>query len=229
MKNTFLPLQYRRSFCATVIAACVCVACSSKSMQFSSAPAAAPQNMASSAVNRIMPRNFLATSLNQVFGPSINAVTAAMISPVANDFLLGGPCDNNGTDCPSVLTEDSQAPMIPATTSGRESVMTRTCDLIVDTDSAVRYAVAQVRNDSLTANFTEPTDADTIPPSAQDLLGAYDLFYPGKTPDPSVVASLQAVGQEAYAQAEQDGVTPALDEWRFTLLTLCIAPDWQAP
>jgi hypothetical protein len=186
-------------------------------------------NVSTSIVNRLMTRNVLATTLEDVFGPAATAITATMVSPISNDFLMGGPCDNNDVDCPDDIQEDTQAPMLPATVAGRESMVTRTCDLIVSTDAAIRYAAAQARDESLSQNFSDPTDADTTAPTTNDLQAAYELFYSGKVPDPTVISQLQTVSTQALVVAKAAGVTPDLDAWRFTLLTLCLAPDWQIP
>ena len=169
-------------------------------------------------------RYYVKTMLDEIFGSATAGVPTNELF-LAENSLFGGPCDHYGTkldygapvgNC--ATPGDSQIPLIPGAVSGRYSLTIRACERILSSDTAVRYAAAQAMGVP-----TSPLPTLAFPNSA-NVTGAYGLFYPGLTPSAQVVTDLQGVSQAAQAAGYN-----ANDAWRYMLLSLCRAPDWQVP
>ncbi len=173
---------------------------------------------------RIGNRLYIASTLQDIFGASAMAPVTTLISAPANYEVLGGPCNGYsdigvinygtlsiGSDCASNASAQVQA--IPMVNSARGALITRACNLILNADAAVLNAATLALGNSVTTA--------TIPAmNAASIQKTYDLFYQGRPMSTAISADLLAVANFG---------TTALESWRFTLLTLCYAPDWQIP
>jgi hypothetical protein len=163
---------------------------------------------------RLAPRTFVATTLNDIFGTSIEATTQDLIGSRVGQF--GGPCDPAiPNDCQQ--GGDSLAPMVPVANSARAALSTRACDKIASSDAAVTFAGAQASTSGTTAITTRN-------PNQAEIAAMYDLFFPGRTPNQEILTNLAAIATDA-----RNLNYSYIESWRFILLTLCLSPDWQIP
>lgn len=167
---------------------------------------------------RLMPRQYVAGLLNNIFGSSANAITDGMIANSISNF--GGPCEPYATNCRLRMPANqlqpggyTQAPMIPGPNAIRVAVLYRACDRITQIDAAIENARAR----------TGATSSGVIPTNAQ-IVAAYQLFYVDRTPTSDVTTALAGVISETQTKAY-----PSIEAWRFLFVTLCQAQDWQIP
>lgn len=167
---------------------------------------------------RMLDRLGLKSVLDTLFGPSIVSVTTALIQNHPSQF--GGSCDPAnrvsepaGSDCLSA-SGLSQASVIPGSSSSRASYMTRACDLIASTDSAILFA-GQTILKTLSAQVQTPPTIDQIQAMGQQ-------FTPGIGLTSEQVNSIEGITHEVQSA----GLTP-FEAWRFTYLVLCLSPNWQ--
>jgi hypothetical protein len=163
---------------------------------------------------RLSSRKVISSTLLEIFGPSIQTSLTTRVSLEIGHF--GGPCDpNQNLDCTG--SGESQAPMIPLATTPRMALITRLCDQIVESDTAIQFAIQQaLEAAALPSQIPNPTPAT--------LATAYDLFQPGLTAPSNVIDGLKEVADAAESVPNSVG---ALDSWRFVFLTLCLNPTWQ--
>lgn len=168
---------------------------------------------------RLGNRHFLASRLDQVFGPSQAVKFDTIIR--SQPIHFGGPCDKHNGDFvkdgnDEILGEcneraSSQSAIVPFPSSGRLAYMTRACDIASQSDAAIAYAVTRATGSNTTNRAVASADIDAL----------HKLFYL-KSPSSDVKAALQAVADTA----QQSGY---IDSWRFVLFTLCSDPGWQIP
>jgi hypothetical protein len=176
-------------------------------------------------------RHYVKGVLDEVFGNHAE-VTATTTNLILNERgLFGGPCEHYGNTFNSTPREvngplgncksfgDSQIPLMPGGVSGKFSLTIRACEKILNYDAtnnnrAVRSAASQVG----------VTDANLPYPTAANVTAAYGLFYPGKSPSADATTALMGI-----VNAAQTANYGGLDAWRYMLLALCRAPDWQVP
>lgn len=161
---------------------------------------------------RLATRSYVAGILDQAFGPSVSDVTGTLLR--GNIDQLGGPCDAYGEGCSQ--SSHSQAPLVPPSTSGREAVVIRACDLSASRDDAIAFAAAQARGGSVTDTLAYPV--------AKDVAAAFDLFFRGRVTSSDAMTELLKVSDSAQSQG-----LPPLEAWRFLFLALCLTPHWQTP
>jgi hypothetical protein len=161
---------------------------------------------------RMLPREFVASTLESVYGPSAAPAVNGLIRARADQF--GGPCDTNLGDC--AQNSQSQLSLIPIGVSGRYGYLTRACDVISMSDNAILFAVREALGLPALPLASVPS------PDAGAIQAAFDLFYQDRTPDAGVLGELAAL----VAQSVASGHSP-LDQWRFLLLALCLSPGWQ--
>lgn len=159
-------------------------------------------------VVRLESRSYVATTLNEIFGPAATSLTKSAIAD--NVLQFGGPCDSYSSNCDS---SETQAAVIPAMTSPRAALVYRTCDKILSNDVAVEFA----------RGLTGAISSSTLP-NALQISSAYGLFYVGRTAPLAVTTALQAVIDKSEALGY-----PAIEAWRNLFLSLCHAQDWQVP
>jgi hypothetical protein len=173
---------------------------------------------------RIGNRLFIASFLQDIFGSAANAPVTKLVTSSSYTDVLGAPCNayssigpidygqlSIGSDCASVAS--AQVAEIPISTTARGALLTRACDAILSQDSAVLNAASLALGTSMTASTLPAMDASSVSK-------AYGLFYAGRPLPTDVAADLLAV-----ASAGEN----SMESWRFTLLALCYAPDWQIP
>lgn len=170
---------------------------------------------------RISDRILTKSILDGVFGPAADAKTITLVSSQLSKF--GGPCDFMGTFdrvCANVDMDDIGAAMMPVSVTPREGQRMKACNALSFDDALLSYAIKQATGKTdLTYLNTTPT------PTIAEMSAAYELFNPGRSPLPSLVTDkLTTVANSARTIT---GAT-SLDPWRFVLLTICYAPDWQA-
>ena len=169
----------------------------------------------------IASKNITQDLLGQVFGVG-TAQSVILQSVVATQYTgLGGtPCDPYvpgqcpGSDPNNVGTADAGTSLLPmntAPTAIRMAYLQRACDRLSATDAAVSFAISQVTDES---PLSYPED--------DDLKEMFDLFYTGQIPSADVISGLAGVVSAAQSQNY-----PALEAWRFVILTLCVSPGWQ--
>ncbi|MDZ4660731.1 MAG: hypothetical protein SGJ18_03845 [Pseudomonadota bacterium] len=159
-------------------------------------------------VIRLETRSYVATTLNEIFGPVAAPLTKGAIAD--NVIQFGGPCDSYSFGCSSA---ESQAAIIPGMTSPRAALVYRTCDKILSNDGAVEFA-----------RGLAGAGSSTVLPTAGQISNAYGLFYVGRTAPVTVTTALQSlVNQTTTLQY------PTIEGWRSLFLTLCHAQDWQVP
>ncbi len=157
---------------------------------------------------RLETRSYVATTLNEIFGPTAVPLTN---SAIANDVInFGGACDSYSNNCRS---NESQGAMIPSMTTPRAALVYRICDKILSNDAAVDYARA----------LTGAASSTTLP-TALNISGTYGLFYVGRTLSVATSGALQSVVDQTTSLAY-----PAIEAWRALFLTLCHSQDWQIP
>lgn len=162
---------------------------------------------------RLADRNFVSSTLGQIYGVT-PANTATLNGLVTTQIgLFGGPCDYYDGDCQ--MRSESQTGVIPTMNAARGALQTRACDELNSVDANVTYAVGALDLGQYSASSI---------PGADGLVAAYQAFHPGAVPGAQATASLQTV----LTAAQANRYAP-IDQWRFVLLTLCLAPDWQAP
>jgi hypothetical protein len=173
---------------------------------------------------RIGNRVYIASVLQDIFGSSSTTPITNLISTPTYVDVLGGPCNaysdigrvdygqiTVGSDCASVASAQVQA--IPVSTTARGALLTRTCDLILSQDAAVLNAASLA--------LGTVVDVTSLPGmTSASVAKTYDLFYLGRPIDATAATQLLAVANSGEN---------SLESWRFTLLTLCYAPDWQIP
>jgi len=159
---------------------------------------------------RLLPREFVANTLDLTFGPSATATVNNLIRAKSSQF--GGPCEYYRGDCSAA--GESQLPQVPVGTSGRYGYMTRACDQITLVDVGVLFAVRLAVQDPtlLAVNVT--------PPDAAAIEATFQLFYQDRSSSSEVAAELAALIRDA-------AVYGAFEQWRYLLLTLCLSPGWQ--
>jgi hypothetical protein len=171
---------------------------------------------------RLLDRVYAGSVLTGVFGPGAQPAVSQFVTSSLSQF--GGPCDmyakdfNSPTaplgDCAEI--SQSQLSLIPNPTSGRFALTIRACEKILSQDAPVYFSAAQA--------LGVPSISSLGYPSAADLSAAYQLFFLGKSPTPEVQAALQKIVDQAKASSYG-----GIEAWRFVLLALCGAPDWQVP
>jgi hypothetical protein len=168
---------------------------------------------------RLSNRHFLASRLDQIFGPSQSVSLDALIR--SQPIHFGGPCDKHNGDFvkdgnDEIMGEcneraSSQAAMVPFPSSGRFALMTRSCDIASQSNTAVTYAVTRATGSNATTRAVTSADIDAL----------HRLFYL-KSPNAEVNAALLALA----IAAQPSGY---LESWRYVLFTLCSDPGWQIP
>lgn len=168
---------------------------------------------------RLGDRLYVKTTLDDIFGPGVSEITQRLIMTKTAQF--GGPCDPaiSDTECSSPV--EAFAALVPIAITARESYRTRACEEISSQDSAILHAYMQAKMPQADSS------SGVVPgwPGIADFQLAYDLFYPGRAM-PSGVASALLEVTEAAKRLER---TSPVEGWRYLLLTLCLAPDWQLP
>lgn len=159
-------------------------------------------------VVRLETRTYVASTLNEIFGPSAVSITRNAVSN--NPISFGGPCDPYSNGC---ISSNTQAPLIPGVTSARSALLYRTCDKLMSVDTAVEYA----------RGLTGAASSGTLPTPAQ-ISSAYGLFYVGRVAPLNVTNALQAAITQTTTLSY-----PTIEGWRVLFLTLCHAGDWQIP
>jgi hypothetical protein len=173
---------------------------------------------------RMTNRQFIGSAFSQIFGSSATSTVTNLILAKENTGTLGDPCNGysdmnydplQGTPMKPSSDCDTQASaaaaVMPTENSGREALHTRACDLILSQDSAVLYAAGLALGTTVTTA--------TIPAmTSTSIASAHALFFQGKPLDSTVATDLQSIAT---------GGSSAVDGWRFVLLTLCYAPNWQ--
>ena len=172
----------------------------------------------SDTIFRIGNRNFIASTLQNIFGTYATTAIQNLILNTGNISDFGGPCNGYsstnevvGTSCD--VHSSTQAASVPISITAREALRTRACDQIMYQDGAVLNALSLALGSTITSSTVSA-------PTSAGIAKVYDLFYTGRPTDPASMASLQAV---ATAGAS------AIESWRFVMVTLCYAPDWQVP
>lgn len=157
---------------------------------------------------RLETRSYVATTLNEIFGPtSVPSTNAAIANDVIN---FGGACDSYSNNCG---TNESQGAMIPAMTTPRAALVYRICDKILADDAAVEYA----------RTLAGGASSATLP-TTLNISGAYGLFYVGRVPPMTATTALQNIVNQSTALSY-----PAIEAWRGMFLALCHSQDWQIP
>jgi hypothetical protein len=155
-------------------------------------------------------RTQLGSILTSIFGPSVKPDTDSMI--VNNGFHFGGACDAYSAD--AACGAGTLPNPIPLPITSREALLSRICERIASTDTAIQYAAGQVLGST--------GDPMSARPGPADILKSYDLFFPGATAPTEIVSSLNVVVQTA----QTNGYAP-LESWRFLFLSECLMPEWQ--
>lgn len=184
----------------------------------------------------------ISSIIDDIFGATTVASGNVTVKQVEQSFILdqttswGGACDPYADSFPMPYlstrgdyTEDkiekpsvrgcaeanqSQASLIPAGSTSRFAWTIRTCDRVISSDAAVRFAATQ-------AGYPAGS-AMTVAPNDNYIREVFDLFHPGvEMPDSSIVA-LRAVVNEAASRYPNTN-----EAWRFLLLTVCQSPGWQ--
>lgn len=170
---------------------------------------------------RLMDRLGVKAVLDDVFGPAAaNVATNAVIYNSLSQF--GGPCDPKAQvnlGCDNVDAFDTGAPLVNFSSTPREGLRMKACNLLVFNDTTLRAAITSVRGAAYVSSI-----ASNPRPTASDVQGVYQLFNPGRAELPSSVVS-------SFLQVSQSiAVGPgSMDPWRALILTLCYSPDWQVP
>lgn len=182
-------------------------ACSGEVFEFS--PEAAVNKLTAETQLRLASRSFVASTLNDVFGPSAATHVQTLVTNQISAFA-GEPCDNyNATNCGDL----TQLPVVATASTQRAALLIRACRRIVNDDRAVTFAAAQAGAGSPLAT---PTDSQ--------IDAAFQLFYLGKPLPNDLHTELKGVVQAAV----QQGLN-ATDQWRFLWDLLCGTPYWQVP
>ena len=163
---------------------------------------------------RLTDQHYVASTLANIYGLDQNSNPILMNLIVNQPVLFGGPCDTYLGDCTDLSL--TQLGPVPGMNSARGALLTRACDLINSVDTNVTTAVNNLGTSGTYNSGTAPT--------AAGLSAAYLAFHPGRTVGQPAVDALQTV----VAAAVANNYGP-IEQWRFSLLTLCLAPDWQAP
>jgi hypothetical protein len=174
-------------------------------------------------------REYAAGALIDIFGDGpAGSVANELVRRKVGEFA--GPCDVYSTRSSPIdvfygwdsngecLGESSysQQPLIGAMNASRQAYLIRACDRILQQDSAVLNAAALAQGLTSVASVSQP--------SAANAEAVYQMFFVGRTPPAEVVQGLLAVASTAQSKG-----LPAIEAWRFMLLTTCVAPDWQVP
>jgi hypothetical protein len=178
---------------------------------------------------RLGGRHYQSSFLKNIFGPDVESITRVRIEKRISEF--GDPCNHyemvgTGIDMsgdpyyvnpedPDSNCYDSTLPNPSHTMASinghsnalKEGWRLQACDQIVAVDSNVNFAIQRITGSS---NVSTPSEAN--------IKDAFDAFYPGSPPSSDIISALKDVSSS---------VSTPLDQWRWTLLTLCIAPDWQ--
>ena len=185
-------------------------------------------------------RWMVSSTLSDIFGANTIVSGTLKVSDVLKAFVLdqpasfGGSCDpyanshpmpvldshgnvNRVIETPSARgctdSPSSQAAILPSSSTSRLAWNTRTCDRILASDAAVRYAATQAGL---------PASAALDVPNEAQIRASYDLFYPGIEIPSAALRDLQTVTTTAAGLGAGAG-----EGWRFLLLTLCLSPGWQ--
>ncbi len=168
---------------------------------------------------RLGDRFYVKSFLDAIYGPAGTATTKSLILNALTKF--GGPCDlasESGLTCTGLDSADQSAPVLPGTSTPREGQRMKACNVLSFNDTALQYAIRTITGKTDLAYLT------TTPlPSDSDIQLAYEMFYPGR----GTIASSTLSKLKTLAQTAQDAKT--LDPWRYVILALCYAPDWQMP
>ncbi len=169
---------------------------------------------------RLGDRKYIASTLTSVFGTSneVQTVINNLILKQAGTF--GGPRDLYDTNDIGNFESDSQAAVLPVSTTTREAFRIRTCASLSSKDTAVKNAIAQVKG--IASGAAVNTSALQLP-TTSDAAIAYSMFYSARPSLPDNVSS------SIKSLTDKAGSTDKLEGWRFLFYVLCIAPDWQIP
>lgn len=179
---------------------------------------------------RIGDRKYVASILTEVFGPTASLVIRRFVQQKLS--LFSGPCDSNTNPTRGIFVCDAGIPglvsdvtdlnssQIGLSSTGREGQRLRTCDELVYTDATVRYAISQATG---IADLSYLNSGGNSVPSKLQLKAAYALFNPGRSLPASVVSNLETLATAAVQAGRP------LDPWRYSLLAICYAPEWQIP
>lgn len=159
-------------------------------------------------------RTYLESLYTELFVASSNTnADDAKIRNIASSLLRdqvganGGPCLAYDSSCPS--SQRATAPYAVGFANGnamRKGYTTRACEEILEIDRAVTNVLSKAglnQNSTVSAN------------TAQAL---FQVFHPGQTATGEVLNSLVAVANASRAKGHS-----ALDQWRFTVLPLCLS------
>lgn len=179
------------------------------------------------AIIRLGDRHMVASVLDQVFGPTAKPIIDSLVRSSVSSF--GGPCDPRGSVQPGsdscfVLWPDSndiQAVMVNSSDVRRESLRLKACRALVFDNTSFKYSIARVAG-TVYANQVVSSPVLLIP-TEQNIIDTYQLFFPGISPPIRVVGALGNLVSESALDPEK-----VSDPWRYLMLTVCYAPDWQA-
>jgi hypothetical protein len=183
---------------------------------------------------RLGDRFFVKSVFDDIFGPAAEVTTNALVVKSVSNF--GGSCDpmgqppatgQGGDTCAQVDISDISASYIPSASTPRAGLTMKVCNVLAFNDATLEYAVK---------NATQKSDIEYLKtnsiPSADEIISAYNLFYPSK--EPPSTAALESLA--VLARVVQSPTFPAcpagkakcyLDPWRYLLLAICYQPDWQ--
>lgn len=159
-------------------------------------------------------RTYLESLYNDLFVATSNPTADdTKIKNLTSSLLLkqvvahGGPCLKYDASCNT--SQADTAPFALGSPSGnsmRKGYTTRTCEQVLEIDKSVTNVLGKV-------SFTVST-----PINQTNVQTLFLLFNPGKTPTSAVLTSLVNIG----TAAKNSGYSTT-DQWRFTLLPLCLS------
>lgn len=164
---------------------------------------------------------------NELGGPCHPYVRALAGSTISNSAALtaGANYREPAAQCATISEASSAVFMKPSESAF--ALLTRSCDLILGSDSAAHKSDSAVRN--AVSKITK-ISAATVPtaltlPSRDQISLAFTTFHQGKEAPDNVLTALENVSDQA-ANSVAAGGPKGLEAWRFTLLTLCYSPSW---
>ncbi len=175
---------------------------------------------------RLGTRKFVSSKLVNLFGAT-EAQTIVDQKINSKPGIFGGSCDllaGTMTALPSAgylgdcaERPESHAPPIGVATSQRMALSIRSCDQLVQSDTAIHNAAKAALGVS-----TSPV-ASRFPNDA-DIAAVYGFYYRDRALDTPVADALRGVVTAAAGQGYS-----SIEGWRFLIMTLCKSPVWQIP
>lgn len=190
---------------------------------------------------RLGDRRLIKSIFDDIFGPSVDAVTRSLI--LSNVSKFGGACDElnsftqGGVRCdePSgagisravaVDIVNIDAPAIPSTFVTREGYRLKACNEILYKDqAALEFVIRRMRGASAIAGLAGSPEL-----TRTEVINTYQLFFPGRSPSSDITDRLLDVSARAQAAGlapPQGQADNRFESWRYVLLTLCRSPTWQ--